>query len=109
MASSPDPERETAWSGGITRTLAIAATAVVGLPFLFFVWVAVSSRFAGDAGDLHGYGLIFGTFLAIVAGIVVALVAPLIWPRAMRARAYLFSMIAYLLVAAALVGALLTA
>ncbi|WP_435746137.1 hypothetical protein [Microbacterium sp. PMB16] len=94
--------------GGV-RIVGLVLTVVVGVPFVFFVWIALSSRFATGSGDPHGYGLIFGTFLALVAGILLAMVVPLMFPTARRGNAYLGSLIGYVIVAAGLVVSLLTA
>lgn len=91
------------------RIAGIVLTVVIGIPFAFFAWTALSSRFAPGTGDPHGYALIFGTFLALVAGLALAFVVPLIVRSGRRATAYLVSLIAYVVVAAALIVALLTA
>jgi len=80
-----------------------------GAPFVLLAWVALNSRFGWTSGDPHGYGIIFGTFLALIAGILVAIAVPLVVPRALRGTAYLWSMLGYLAVAGALVVALVTA
>lgn len=104
MRDTPSP----AVARGV-RIAGIVLTAVIGIPFLLFVWMALSSRFGSGAGDPHGYGLIFGTFLALVAGTALAFVVPLIFRSGRRARAYSVSLIVYVLVAIALIVALLTA
>ena len=91
------------------RIVGVVLTVVIGIPFLLFVWMALSSRFAPGSGDPHGYGLIFGTFLALVAGVALAFVVPLTVRAARRATAYLISLIAYVVVALALIASLLTA
>ncbi len=104
MRDSPS----TAVARGV-RIAGIVLTAVIGIPFVLFAWMALSSRFGSGAGDPHGYALIFGTFLALVAGIALALVVPLIFRSGLRARAYSVSLIVYVVIAVALVAALLTA
>ncbi|WP_311259769.1 hypothetical protein [Microbacterium sp. WCS2018Hpa-9] len=84
-------------------------TVVFGVPFVFLAWSALSSRFGWAAGDPHGYGMIFGTFLALVTGILLALVIPLVFRRVLRPTAYLWSMLGYLAVATGLIVALVTA
>lgn len=95
--------------GGGVRIVGIVLTVLVGVPFLFFAWIALSSRFASGGADPHGYALIFGTFLALVAGIALALVVPLMFRSRQRGSVYLGSLIVYVLVAAALIISLITA
>lgn len=91
------------------RILGIVLTVVIGIPFVLFTGMALSSRFGSGTGDPHGYVLIFGTFLALVAGIALAFVAPLTVRSGRRATAYIVSLVAYVIVAAALIVALITA
>ena len=91
------------------RIVGIVLTAVIGIPFALLAWMALSSRFGSGTGDPHGYGLIFGTFLALVAGVALAFVVPLIFRSGRRARAYSISLLVYVVVAVALIAALLTA
>jgi hypothetical protein len=95
--------------GRAVRIVGIVLTVVLGVPFLFFVWMALSSRFGEGTGDPHGYRLIFGTFLALFAGLVLAFVVPLIFRSGQRGTAYSACLVAYVLVGAGLVAALLTA
>lgn len=98
-----------ATGGQAVRIIGIVLTVLIGVPFLLFVWIALSSRFTFGSSDPHGYGLIFGTFLALVAGIGLALVVPLIFRTGRRGTAYLGSLIAYVIVAVSLIIALITA
>lgn len=91
------------------RITALVLTIVVGVPFVLLTWGAISSRFGLGSGDPHGYVLIFGTFFALVAGLVLAFVVPLMFRSGRRATAYLTSLIAYVAVAVALILLLLTA
>ncbi len=93
----------------VAPALGILLAIVFGIPFLLFGWMALSSRFGGTDADPHGYALIVGTVLALVAGLVTALAVPMIFPRTVRASVFLGSMGCYLAVAAGLVIALLTA
>lgn len=93
----------------IAPALGILLSAVFGIPFLLFGWMALSSRFGWTDADPHGYALIVGTVLALVAGLVTALAVPMIFPRSIRASVFLGSVGCYLGVAAGLVVALLTA
>ena len=96
-------------TGRGVRILGLILTVVAGIPFVFCAWIALSSRLGLGSVDPHGYGLIFGTFLALVAGIVLALVVPLMFPTARRGSAYVGSLIGYVVVAAALIISLVTA
>lgn len=91
------------------RIVGIVLTVIAGVPFLLLTWVALSSRFGIGSGDPHGYGLIFGTFFALVAGLALAFVVPLLFPSGRRSRAYVGSLIAYVALAVALFLLLLTA
>jgi hypothetical protein len=91
------------------RVVGIVLTLLFGAPFLLFSWLALSSRFEWTAGDVHGYGMLFGTLLAMAISIPLALSVPLIFPTGRRARATLVSLIALVVVDAGLLLALLTA
>lgn len=91
------------------RILGIVLVVVFGVPFALFAWLALSSRFEWTTGDVHGYGMIFGTLLAMSAAIPVALAVPLIFPLGKRRRAMLVSVIVLVVVDAALFTALITA
>ena len=107
--SAPHRRPATSRASVVGRVLAGVAAGAAGLVFLLAAWAAVSSRFGGDDRDLHGYGLIFGTVLAIVAGFVVAAVLPLAFPRTHRGRAFTVSMAAFGLTLVLLIASLLTA
>ena len=89
------------------RVLGIVLTVLFGVPFLLLAWLALSSRFG--LSDPHGYALIFGTLLAMVLAIPVALSVPLIFPKSQRTKTMLISLVALLVVDAGLFIALLTA
>lgn len=91
------------------RITALVLTVVVGMLFVLLAWRAISSRFGPESGDPHGYGLIFGTFFALVAGLVLAFVVPLMFRPGRRGTAYRGSLIAYVAVVVALVLLLMTA
>jgi len=93
----------------LSRIIGVVLTVLFGTPFVLLAWMALSSRFGWTTGDPHGYGMIFGTFLALVTGILVAIAVPLVFPRERRGWAYLWSMLGYLAVAAVLIIALITA
>lgn len=93
----------------LSRIIGLVLTVLFGAPFVLLAWMALSSRFGWTSGDPHGYGMIFGTFLALITGILVAIAVPLTFPSARRGTAYLWSMIGYLAVAIGLIVALVTA
>lgn len=93
----------------VVRIIGAVLSLVFAVPFAFCAWVALSSRFSWTTGDVHGYGIIFGTLLALVAGLFLMLVAPLTLPRGQRAKGYIFSVAAYVIVGAGLVAAWFTA
>lgn len=91
------------------RVLAAVATVMVGVVFVLSAWLAVSSRFGLAAGDPHGYGLIFGTVLAIVAGLVTAVLLPLVFPRRHWGRAFAVSLASFGVLLVLLIVSLVTA
>ncbi|MFJ4999463.1 hypothetical protein ACIP5T_14990 [Microbacterium sp. NPDC088619] len=93
----------------LSRIIGLVLTVLFGASFVLLAWMALSSRFGWTSGDPHGYGMIFGTFLALITGILVAIAVPLMFPRARRGTAYLWSLIGYLAVAVGLIVALVTA
>lgn len=96
-------------SGRVVRVVGIVLTVLVGIPFAFVTWVALSSRFGIGGVDPHGYGLLFGTFLALMMGLVLACVVPLMFRPGRRGTAYRWSLVGYVIVAGALIIALVTA
>lgn len=91
------------------RILGIVLTVIFGVPFLLFAWLALSSRFEWSGGDVHGYGMIFGTLFAMAIAIPLAFSVPLIFPKGLRSRTALVSLVSLLVVDAGLFIALLTA
>lgn len=87
----------------------VVLTALFGIPFLLFSWMALASRFGASDADPHGYALIFGSLFAIALAIPLAVTVPLIFPPARRVRVGLVSAAAFLVVAVGLFAALLTA
>jgi hypothetical protein len=106
-ASEPrSPAKGLALAG---RIVAGVAAAAVGAVFVLSAWMAVSSRFGLTDGDLHGYGLIFGTVLAVVAGFVTALLLPLAFPRRNRGTAFRASLATFGVLLVLLIVSLVTA
>ena len=90
------------------RIAAAVLAAAAGFVFVVSAAMALTNRF-GASDDVHGYGLIFGTVLAIVAGLVTAFAVPFVVPRRLRGLAYPASMLVFLGVAALLIASLATA
>lgn len=91
------------------RILGAILTAVFGLPFLFFCLTVLSSRFGAAEDDPHGYGMVFGTLLALVVSVPLALSLPLALPAGDRARAMSVTVVVLLVANAGLFACLLTA
>jgi hypothetical protein len=105
------PERQHPGSAAriVIRVIAGIATAAAGLVFLVAAWLAVSSRFGLGGRDIHGYGLIVGTVLAVIAGFVTALVLPVLFPPRIRGRAHAIGLASFGIVLVLLIAALVTA
>ena len=94
----------------IARTGARIVSAVAGGLWLFMAFTAVSSRFmTNPAHDTHGFGLMFGTMLAVVIGLVVVVALPFAFPPERRARVGRITLAIYLVSSALLFAALFTA
>lgn len=92
------------------RVVAGVISAAAGVLWAFCAFIVVSSRFATDpAHDPHGYGLIFGSVLALASGLVAAIVAPFAFPARRRSRVTLIATATYLISSALLVTAWFTA
>lgn len=92
------------------RVVAGVTGAAAGLLWAFCVFTVVSSRIATDpAHDPHGYGLIFGSVLALASGLVAAIVVPFAFPARRRPRAMLIATATYAICSALLVTAWFTA
>jgi len=105
----PEPSSTVSAVSIVGRVLAGIISAAVGVVFLFCAWVAVSSRFGIGGTDAHGYGLIFGVFLAIIAAFVVATALPLAFRRDRRRRAYTVTLVSFGVVFIALIALVVTA
>ncbi|BBX34764.1 hypothetical protein MMAG44476_31852 [Mycolicibacterium mageritense DSM 44476 = CIP 104973] len=70
--------------------------------YLFTVGMVLDSRFNPNSGDVHGYGIVFGSILSIPIGLVLSLLVPLIFPRRLWLRAFLVSVPVYTLLTIAL-------
>ncbi|HXH33954.1 MAG TPA: hypothetical protein VNJ54_06025 [Plantibacter sp.] len=73
----PEPTSSTSRVMLVLRVLAGVVAGISAIVFLFAVWMVVSSRTGLDDRDVHGYGLIFGTVFAVVAGLVTTVALPL--------------------------------
>lgn len=96
-------------AGSVGRVIAGVTSAAIGVFWLLWAFVVVSSRFSTDpADDPHGFGLIFGTFLATVTGFIFPALVPFAF-RQQRRRVARIAGGAYLLITALLFTAWLTA
>jgi hypothetical protein len=85
----------------------VGAAAVVA--FVLFGWVAVSSRFGLAGPDVHGYGLLFGSILAVGAALVATAVLPLAFARSVRSTVYMVALLLLVVVTVLAVASVLTA
>lgn len=85
--------------------IAAVAAGVLALPVLTGLWLVVSS--ALGSGDPHGYALLGGAFLVVLAGILLVCVVPWIFPALLRLRAFGFALLGYL-ATVVLVGVILS-
>ena len=76
----PHARRATTRTRLVLRVIAGVVAAAAAIVFLLAIWIVVSSRFGWDDRDLHGYSLLFGTPIALLAGLVVAVSLPLAVP-----------------------------
>lgn len=89
------PDGRSAGGGGVVgRVIAGVVSTGAGALWLSCVFLVLSSRFSA-AGDPHGYGLIFGTLLAVVTGLLFALALPFTFPRQRRPRIERIAMATY--------------
>jgi hypothetical protein len=85
MALPRSRRATTRWSL-VLRVIAGIVAAAAATVFLLAAWMVVSSRFGWDDRDVHGYSLLFGTPIALFAGLVMAGSLPLAVPPAHRSR-----------------------
>ena len=93
----------------VGRSIAGVVAALAGMVFLLMTWLALSSRFGRTENDMHGYGIIFGTVLAIMAAFVTATILPLALAPRLRGRAYAISLTAFALSTVGLIASMATA
>lgn len=101
----PDPGTMQVALRVIAGLIGVAALVV----FVAAVWLVLGSRLGPPQRDMHGYGLIIGTVLAIPAGLLAAVVLPLAFRGRRRVIAYRVSAIALLASIVGLVVSLVTA
>lgn len=92
----------------VGRVIAGVVSAILAIPFLLNAFSAVASRLE-ISFDPHGYRLIFGTFLALISGLVLSIILPLAFPRSMRSRTFAWSLGCYGFVVATLIVLFITA
>lgn len=84
--ADPQARRATTRTRLVLRVIAGIIAASAASVYLLAIWMVVSSRFGWDDRDVHGYSLLFGTPIAVVAGLVVAVSLPLAVPPERRSR-----------------------
>lgn len=82
----PQARRATTRTRLVFRVIAGVVAALAATVFLLSIWMVVSSRFGWDDRDVHGYSLLFGTPIAVFAGLVGAVSLPLAVPPERRSR-----------------------
>ena len=82
----PHARRATTRTRLVLRVIAGVVAASAATVLLLAIWMVVSSRFGWDDRDVHGYRLLFGTPMALFAGLVMAVSFPLAVPPAHRSR-----------------------
>ncbi len=68
------------------RILAGVVAGVCGLAFVVLALLVLSSLFGPPSRDPHGYAIIFGTIMAIPAGVLAAAFAPFAFASHQRGR-----------------------
>ncbi|HET6736576.1 hypothetical protein [Mycobacterium sp.] len=93
----------------VVRVLAGVVSVAAGGWWLLCVSMVLTSRISAFGSDPHGYGLMFGTIMAVPVGFVLALALPFTFPRGGRARVLSITVRSFLGVTALLFAALFTA
>ena len=81
-----------AWTAG--RIVLTVVACLVAIPFLLGLFLVFGAGLGGS--DPHGYALLAGTFLALVAGIFLACLVPWLFPTALRLRVFGLALMVYL-------------
>lgn len=82
---------------------------VCGIPYLFFVYTVLRSRFGPETSDPHGYGMIFGTLFAVAISIPLVASLPLTFAKDRRPAAVMWGSLAVLVIDIGLIAILMTA
>lgn len=93
----------------VLRVIAGLIGAAALVVFVAAMWLVLGSRLGPPERDMHGYGLVIGTALAIPAGLLAAVVLPLVFRGRRRVIAYRVSAIALVVSIVGLVVSLVTA
>lgn len=83
----------------VLRVIGAVLAGVLGVVLILLLLVV----FQPGSSDPHGYGLLFGTILALPVAFGTAAFAPLAFPRRLRARAYAIAGIGWVVLTAALI------
>lgn len=92
-AASPSGAPRRGWGTG--RVIAAVAAGIIAVPLLAGLWLVLSSAFG--SGDPHGYALLGGAFLVVLAGILLVCLVPWILPAELRLRSFGLALLGYLL------------
>ena len=104
-----DPHANPGAASVVLRVIAGLIGAAALVVFVAAVWLVLGSRLGPPERNMHGYGLIVGTALAIPAGLLAAAVLPLVFRGRRRVIAYRVSAIALVVSIVGLVVSLVTA
>ncbi len=75
-------------SAGVARAVAAVLGLTSALLWLMCMYLVARSGFSADpATDPHGYALMFGTVVGVLAGVLSVVVLPAAFPDARRRRA----------------------
>jgi hypothetical protein len=98
------------WLTITVRVVTGLLSAAAGLLWVWCAFIVVSSRLSTDpAHDPHGYGLIFGSMLALASGLVAAVAVPYAFPTRLRLRTMRIAMATYVACSVLLIAAWFTA
>lgn len=105
----PSPKTGRSTASIVGRAVAGLVSVGAGTVFVFCGWLVISSRFGLTQTDMHGYGLIFGSALATIAALVLAVALPLAFSLRRRGRVYAYTMPFFVIVLGLAIAALATA
>ena len=107
--TAPDPAPAPGSGQTALRVIAALIGAIALVVFLLAASLVLGSRFGPPSRDMHGYGLIIGTALALPSGVLAATILPLAFRGRRRTIAYRIALVALVASLALLIGSVLTA